>query len=443
MAIIRTLLVVGLLTLLAACGGGGGGGSSGSTTTTTPTTPTTPAGPLTNFTTLTVDGGPTGLDTGPDGYIQDNVVYASVTICAPGSTTNCQTIDHVQVDTGSVGLRIVQSVIGSSLLSALPIETDSGGNPVGECYGFVDGYVFGSVRQADFQIGGESVSDMPLQVIGDTGQFSTAPSSCSSGGGPSEDTVYNLGANGIIGIGVTTTDCGASCTAAGGYAAAIYYDCPASGCGGVIGRASSAAAPFQQLPNPVAAMSVDNNGSMISLSAPPAGGATTVSGTLYFGIGTETNNGLGSATVLTTTNSTNANGAGLITTIYNSQSLNESFLDSGSSLYVFVDNTIAQCTSSLYTGYYCPNSPLSLSATLEGENNVTDPVVFTLNNAQTLLSTTFSALPGVGGNPDVFVSGNPYPNSFDFGLPFFYGRNVYTGIEGRAAGSAEGPFFAF
>jgi hypothetical protein len=35
------------------------------------------------------------------------------------------------------------------------------------------------------------------------------------------------------------------------------------------------------------------------------------------------------------------------------------------------------------------------------------------------------------------------PHSFAFGLPFFYGRNVYTAIEGRNAGGTVGPFFAF
>ncbi len=71
------------------------------------------------------------------------------------------------------------------------------------------------------------------------------------------------------------------------------------------------------------------------------------------------------------------------------------------------------------------------------------PVPFTLDNAQTLLSTTYSALPGLGGNPDVFNIMNGYPNSFDFGLPFFFGRKVYTAIEGRTAGGIIGPYVAF
>src|SRR5262249_39105922 len=49
--------------------------------------------------------------------------FASVTVCAPG-TTNCQTIDGVEVDTGSTGLRI----LASALTLALPGQTDSSGN---------------------------------------------------------------------------------------------------------------------------------------------------------------------------------------------------------------------------------------------------------------------------------------------------------------------------
>jgi hypothetical protein len=442
---LRRVLALGALLLLAGCGGGGGGGggssaansSSGAGSTTTPP----PAATLTNFTTVTVDAGPAGLDSGPNGFIQDNVAFVSVTLCAPGGTTNCQTIDHVQVDTGSVGLRILQSAISPALLAAMPTQSDPSGNPVGECFGFVDGYVFGSVRSADFQIGGESVSGMPLQVIGDTGVFSTVPSSCSSGGGMNLDTLQALGANGLIGIGVTLTDCGTFCTTAGGEAAAIYYDCPTSGCATIIARASSAAAPFQQLPNPVAAMPVDNNGSILGLPAAPAGGETSLTGTLTFGIGTQTNNALGSATVLTTSTSSDNNGAGLVTVVYRGQSLPESFLDSGTSLLLFQDNAIAGCTGSGFAGFYCPASTLSLSAVIQGQNGVSATAPFSIANAKTLLNTNFSVLPGLGASPSLFS--NPFPTSFDVGLPFFYGRNVYTALEGRNAGGTVGPYYAF
>jgi hypothetical protein len=36
---------------------------------------------------------------------------------------------------------------------------------------------------------------------------------------------------------------------------------------------------------------------------------------------------------------------------------------------------------------------------------------------------------------------DPAVPGFDWGLPFFYGRAVYTAIEGR--GTPAGPYFAF
>jgi hypothetical protein len=411
-------------------GGGGGGGGGGGTT-------------ASNAVTVTVDAGPAALNTGANAYTATNVLYVSITLCAPGSTTNCQTIDHIQVDTGSVGLRLLPSVLNASLLSAMPLETDTSGNPVGECYAYVDGYVFGSVRQADFQISGKTVSDMPVQVIADSGQFSTAPSSCSSGGGTFLNTVQLFGANGIIGIGVTATDCGSVC-ASGGASSAIYYDCPTSGCVSIIARNANSVAPFQQLPNPVAAFSGDNNGTLISLPAVPTGGEATLTGTLYFGIGTEGNNALPTtASILTTTNSQNVLGAGLLTTLYNGQSLNESFIDSGSSEYFFVDNAIATCAESGFAGQYCPTSPLTIGTTIMGQNGTSASDTFTLYNAQTAFVAGYAVVPGVGGDPNIIDGLAPYPNSFDFGLPFFYGRNVYTAIEGESAAGVNGPYIAF
>ncbi|HLZ85508.1 MAG TPA: DUF3443 family protein [Caulobacteraceae bacterium] len=441
---IRALLAACALLLLAACGGGGGGvtGSTAVGVGASPPPPPTPPPPpaAQNFATLTVDAGPAGLSSGPNGYIQYNVAYVSVTLCAPGATT-CQTIDHVQVDTGSVGLRVLQSALSPAMLAALPIENDANGNPLGECYGFVDGYAFGSVRLADFQVGGEKVAGMPFQVIGDGGAFAAVPSLCSSGGGANLAALTALGANGIIGVGVTTTDCGPACAAAGGHSAAIYYDCPSSGCAAIVAEAPSASAPFQQLPNPVAAMSVDNNGTIISLPA-ASGAQASLTGTLYFGIGTETNNALGGASVLLTSTSTNPNGAGLINVVYNGLSLGESFIDSGTNLFLFVDSAIAACTGQ-DAGYYCPTSPLSLNATLQGTNQAVTSVAFTLDNAASLLATNDAVLPGIGGNPNQFSGLNAYPQSFDFGLPFFYGRKVYTAIEGRNAGGTTGPYYAF
>ena len=293
-----------LLLLLTACSGGGGN-SDGSTS--APTPPPPPPPPLTNFTTVTVDGGPSAIVQLGGAY---NMPFVTVIICAPGSTSNCQTIDHVLLDTGSVGLRIQASVLTQSLLDALPTENVGNGDPVGECYQFVDGYVFGSVRQADFTLGGGKVSGMPLQVIGDAGPFATVPTACASSAGTHLNSVALFGANGVLGIGVTPTDCGIRCANYLTQGAAAYYDCPSSGCVNTVLRTASTLAPYQQLPNPIAALSSDNNGSIISLPAIPDGGQAQAVGTLFFGIGTETNNGLGSATVLLTSNSTSSIGPG-------------------------------------------------------------------------------------------------------------------------------------
>jgi hypothetical protein len=438
----KPFCVLATLLMLTACGGGSSGsGSSNSVNPGGGTSGTTPV-ILSNFVPVSVDNGPAALNVGPDAYTSDNAAFVSVTLCATG-TTNCQVIDHVLVDTGSVGLRIVKSVLSSSLLNALPTQTDSSANPVGECYGFIDGYVFGSVRQADFMIGGETVTNMPFQLIGDTGSFSGVPASCSSGGGTDLNTVQSFGANGVLGIGVTTTDCGTLCQTQGSYSAAIYYDCPSSGCSSIITRTSTTTAPFQQLPNPVAAMTVDNNGTILSLPQVPSGGQATLAGTLYFGIGTQTNNGLGSATVLTTTTSASQSGAGLITVVYKTKSLPESFLDSGSNAYYFTDSTISQCTSDGFTGFYCPTTPISLSPTINGYNGMSASGAFTLYNAQTQFANGFAVQPGIGGDAGSISSFTPPSNSFDYGLPFFYGRNIYTALEGRTAGTSVGPYYAF
>src|ERR1700675_2199841 len=80
----------------------------------------TPPPPVVNTVTITVDSGPAAA-TG-----QFNHAYVTVKVCAPGSGSQCATIDHVLLDTGSWGLRLVGSVLtaGGVTLSA---ETDAQG----------------------------------------------------------------------------------------------------------------------------------------------------------------------------------------------------------------------------------------------------------------------------------------------------------------------------
>ena len=440
-ASLRLLLAFCLACTLAACGGGGS-----PTPTPTATSTTGPGGgaptPVANYTTITMDAGPAALNTGSGAYTAFNEPYVSIKICAPGSTTNCQTIDHIILDTGSVGLRIIKPVIDPTLLAALPTETGATGNPVGECYMYVNSYAFGSVRQADFSIGGETVANMPFQAIGDGGAFAGVPSSCSSGGGSAIATVQDFGANGIIGVGTTTTDCGSICQS-GNASGAAYYDCPSSGCAAIIARNASAAAPFQQLPNPVAAFATDNNGTVMVLPSVPPAGVTTLTGTVYFGIGTQTNNALTAGAVLPVTTSGSRLGPGLLTATYNGKALTQSFLDSGSNDYYFIDASLPICTQTYLNVFYCPTAATPLSPTLTATNGATGSGAFTLYNPATTTSGSANVAPGLGVNPTLVKPPLPFSNSFDFGVPFFFGKSVYTAIEGRAAGGTQGPYFAY
>jgi hypothetical protein len=80
---------------------------------------------------------------------------------------------------------------------------------------------------------------------------------------------------------------------------------------------------------------------------------------------------------------------------------------------------------------------MDASATNTGLNNVGSDVAFSVANADTLAKNlNFNALPTLAGP-------NLLPGSFDFGLPFFFGRTVFVGFEGRSASAGAGPFVAY
>ena len=408
-------------------GGGGGGGATGN-----------------NVATLLVDGGPQSLIA--QGLVYANGVFTSVTVCVPG-TTSCQTIDHVLVDTGSYGLRLLATANDPTGLSLqLPAENDSNGHPLAECTQFADqSYLWGPVKTADVKMGGTSgtaevASNIPVNVVGDSA-FSTVPSACSSNGsGSNANSLNGLGANGIIGVGVFPQDCGGFCTAQGGNPTPptpFYYTCPSSGC------TPSFASLSQQVINPVVAFPADNNGVIIELPALSSStGAPSVSGSLVFGIGTQSNNGLpANAHIFVVdgfgdfrTNYKNVN--------YGPRSITnntDSYIDSGSN-GIFFPDSITACGSGA-TGFYCPSSTLSLTATQVGGSASLSPsntVNFSIANAQTL----FSANNGSNVAFDNLGGGNT--GVFDWGLPFFFGRNVYSAIFGQTTPAATPtPYWAY
>lgn len=383
----------------------GCGGSGSKTNTNTNTIVTSGS----NVQPITVGSGPTGNYT--------NGAFTSVTVCV-AATTTCQTIDGVLVDTGSSGLRL----LSSALTISLPQQKAGDGNPVVECLPFVSGYTWGPVQTADIQISGEKASAVPIQVMSDT-DF-PVPGACADRGS-SEDTLSALGANGLLGVGNFAQDCGGACVATGAGNPELYYECPASGC--VVTGESLA----QQVQNPVALFATDNNGVILELPA-VTGPEASISGSLIFGIGTQSNNGLSGATVYT------VDSDGNFTTSYKSQPYNQSFLDSGSNGLYFLTSSasgIPVCPDAAF--FYCPSSTQNLSATNQGANGASGQVSFSVASADNLFN----------DNPSAFVFVNlGGPNSlpgFDWGLPFFFGRNVYTAIEGMSTPGGNGPYWAY
>ena len=367
-----------------------------------------PAAPNANVLAFSVNAGPTNAAI--------NQPFASVTICVPG-TSNCQTIGGILVDTGSSGLRILSSAVAIPL----PQQTGAGGAPVVECLPFVDGFTWGPVQTADVRLAGEQANSIPIQIIG-TDKFGTVPSGCSSRGS-AENTQADLNANGVLGVGMFRQDCGSGCTFTGSSNPGLYYACQTPTTCQVTTQPIA-----NQVANPVPFFTGDNNGVVIQLPVVQTGGAPSVSGSLIFGIGTQPNNGLGSAKIFTVDSRAN------FTTTFNGQAFTKSFLDSGSNGIFFLDAAtvgLPECTNS--KGFYCPSSLRSLSATQAGGNGTSAVVAFNAGNVDRVNATFSAFAEATGANP----------GGFDWGLPFFYGRTVFTAIQGASTPAGLGPYWAW
>ena len=452
-----SLALVGTLWMAAACGSGGSSGSSAAASAGISSTPTgtggpggnTIADPAPNVAALTVNTGP-------------NFLFTTVTVCAPGTST-CATIPNVLVDTGSYGLRILASPQGASGTAVtslgLPQVKAPNNLPLLECVTFLDqSFVWGPVQRADVIIAGETAGNIPIQIIGAPQFLHDVPNDCGSGiAADNENSFATLGANGILGIGLFIEDCGTGC-APPNPPPGPYYACSAGGAGSCEGPANATSVPLvNQVSNPVAFFAQDNNGTIIQLPAVPAGGATSVSGSLVFGIGTQANNGLGNATVLTAVTTgvgSSSSQPGSFTTQFGGQAFPGSFIDSGSNGFYFLDSgTIAS---------FMPDSPLPAcpqSGAFSNDASISSFYCGTLSSTATNVGTNGSSTIihiGVANAETQFLTNNKNneafnnvaglsSGSFDWGMPFFFGRNVYTAIEGATppSGVPAGSFWAY
>ncbi len=394
--------LVAALCTLAGCGGGGSSSGGGVFT--------PPPVVINNVQPVVVNAGPSNQEA--------DVLYTSVTICVPGTST-CQTIPNIQVDTGSSGLRL----LNSQVTLVLPNSTDISGNVIGNCVQFLDtSYIWGPVALADVKFADEVASSLPVQLGAQWGRptsFPAAPTVCSSGG-TAVTTPSTLGANGILGVGNFIQDCGQGCAST---SSKYYYSCTTTAC-------TQAAVPVaKQLTNPVAKFPQDNNGLLITLPALPDAGQVSASGSMIFGIGTQTNNALGAARVQTISSST-----GTFSTTFSGKTYPGSFIDSGSNGYFFLDAaTTGLPICSNAAPFYCPTTQKSFTAITTGINSVANTVAFNIANLNSLPAAN-SAFNNIGGSQ---------PNFFDWGLPFFFGKSVFVALELSSTPGGSGPYWAY
>jgi hypothetical protein len=416
-----------------------------------------------------------------------NAVFTSVTVCPPAvypagqnllggpyPIQPCQTIDNILVDTGSVGLRLLDSAAVDDL--QLPVVTDSNSNALHECVQFADlSYVWGTVARATIQMAGETASQVPFiydpnnpgQVdteIPNTGipiQIITSPifpptpvpENCLSShltGGTlvAANTLQTLGANGILGVGSFLQDCGSACTSTP--PRNQYYYCPSNLC-------SVASVPLDlQLWNPLAAFAYDNNGLLLTLPFPKNGASGPITGSLIFGNGTQSDSALGQANIfsidaygnfpevaLTEPSPIDPSFPPALFVSYLSPQ-NGSYLDTGSPAIYFSDAqslAVPECldTNGKPLGLYCPTSQILFSGQVYGANKVRQTIYWPLDNAAPLLNSGNSVLSTLGGDSGI-DSATDYA---DFGLPFFLGKKVFVGFAGATAYDPQGQLITY
>jgi len=361
------------------------------------------------------------------------------------------TVDHVQVDTQSVGLRLMASAIAASnstLLSSLKQATDGSGHPIFACITFGDGWSWGALTNVDIQYtADEKASSVPVQIIEDpsTSNVAQAPASCQTGGPVNnpENTPADFGANGLLGLGMGLQDCGSACASQA--LPANYYSCTSATSAGACTPISVATA--DQIQNPVAALSgSDNNGIAITMAA-VSGPATSLSGTLYFGVGTQSNNKLGSARIIPVETTFDQ----FIHTNFQGTDFAMSVIDAGSNGYFFSSN-LPLCTGAVQgdTVLYCVGATTGLSGVIQGEaadgtaTGVAITYDFDIDNADAQLALLLGS-PSQPVLPNLAGTLGAQTSTFDWGLPLFYGRTVFVVFADRsAAGSGQaGPYMAF
>ena len=366
---------------------------------------TTPRATDSNVMAITVNGSLCSTNS----YV--NKPCVSVTVCTPGTST-CQTIDDILLDTGSSGLRIFKQVLNVS-----PTQVTSGTDSIAECIQYGDGSSdWGPVQIAGVILGNEPAIQLPIQVIDST--FGNIPIACQN----ADKSPTDAGFNGILGVGLFAQDCGQDCSNSAYNG--MYYICNESICQGTAVPLSS------QVQNPVDLLPHDNNGVIVELPSVPLGGVPSVNGYLVLGIGTRSNNAPSGVKTYA------ADQDGEFTTNFKGISYS-SYIDSGSNGLFFPSpsgSLLPNCPSP-DSDWFCPSSTESFSATNAGAlGSPSGTVSFYIGNLDSLTTSSNNVFAEIGGDG---------VGEFDWGLPFYFGRNVYIGLEGTGSSLGSGLYWAY
>jgi len=386
---------------------------------------------ITNAMPLEVSAFDTGIAL--DTSVAANVLTTTLTICDANS--NCQTIDHIQVDTGSAGLRIFKGALKTVDLAQI---VDNQGKALAVCQTFAaKGSAWGPVQAASVKLASEPAILIPVQVIDATFGAQPRPSPCDGQVLPAE-----YPANGILGIeGIGRGDSG------------VYFTCQANAC------TEFTPSDPQRVANPVLALPVDNNGVIINLPAISDNGQATAYGTLVLGIGTTWDNDPNtysanlvvtvklntnfplSATTITRTSESLGN-TGIQTPVF--RWFTQFALDTGSNAYFFTDPNIKRCPQSsgekilnVEDPWYCPATPTNFAVAVGAISGSAWHFQVWIRDKTALTDKTdslaFNDLGSDLGIQDTFIAG----------LPFFYGKQVYLGYAKKSSSLGDGPLYGY
>ena len=404
--------------VLTACGGGGGGtlgtyNNSGNGNFAQCTNTTTLPIITQNQALITVEQMPS-----LNGLVNTiDMPYTTVTICNP-NTSQCLAVPHVLVDTGSYGLRILDTALTG--LNLPPVTSSS--VPLYECAYFLNSFTFGAIVSGVIKLGngGSNLTTSPtsFQLIDSTGN--NGP--CSTAGSTNSGSQQALGANGIIGIGNLRSDS----------VGATYYtsQSPTSSWNQTTTPSTNASGlvvnPILQFSSP------NNNGSLMTMLPISSYGACSTYGTLSVGL-TSTN--LAGLAVFGTDQNGLVNASVPAPGFYSGNTLAGSFVDSGSN-EIFVDLALSQSnfgSNSSPDYLYNPNASTAVNFTLTNPNNINQSFSshFTVTDPTSAFSNNYNAIPNYVGPEN--------GRALDLGFPYFYGHSIAFLILGQTVASYTGP----